>query len=348
MRVGFEDIVRAGDIYWFFLNRINALCALDIYRGDIRYISTIPGENFIQERLISKIVAWKNILYLIPMRTKKNAVYTYNIEDGNWDAIDIGEPSATQPYEKYGYANLYRNLLIMVGQYIPEVVLINIDNGDVKRIKICDSNDKLCFHRHCYLIEGKLYLPSAQSNIVYRYDVENNKVEQYSVGNFGNSYVGITYSNNKFWLSPYNKNSFVEWDGYLEYCNHDLPKEYDKYERNIFNGILKLGDTVLFGGLKGRKSFSYNTSQGKIEQVENQSYYMLTDLGEEQATLSIDGELKIKKNNREFKMMMIEEGDIIRQIRDRLPVEVFDMVTATVLREGDLMGLSDYLSIVLG
>ena len=111
-----------------------------------------------------------------------------------------------------------------------------------------------------------ILMPLCNANAVLEFDMEEEKSEIYVVGKEGDSYSGICYDGEFYWLSPRHGGSIIKWDK----SNNDItvinqfPTEYEKCKYSFIDAIFINGYVWMFPFL-GNMTIKINPKNNLLE-----------------------------------------------------------------------------------
>ncbi len=277
-RVLTNDCVLKGNILYFFAYNLNALCAFNIDNDSVEVLWSIPNESFFGDQLISAIIAYGSKLIMAPMRCNKNVIWTYDLQTKETEEIPIGDCSVKPPFEKYSAAFLYKHEIILIGCYIPEIVIFDIEKKTFKHIVVDNGEKDLFFLGGYERIGDTLYVPSSKDNYVLQIDLLSKHYSLKRIGNKGNRYAGIEKYGDGFLLIPTHQNYLIEWDGEDGYkLNEMLKGLFDNGTVHIF-GSITIGNKILISGTWKYKSVWLEIDNLSKYEIDEDTYLMLKTL----------------------------------------------------------------------
>jgi hypothetical protein len=310
----FEDCVVKGDFIYFFSESYNALFSYNYILDKLTYISGIPDECFLQERLIGNILSYESYLILVPMRTVANNVWFFDLMKGSWSNISIELDGVHPPYEKIAYATIYGNNLILVGCYYGGIININLVNKEIIYYKDLFENElKIHSLFGCETIGDKIYIPSPECNKVFEYNINSNDGTWTTVGAQGCSYSGMIWTGKSFWLAPFKGTDLVEWDGKKIYKQVKIPESFYKQSGYLFRGIGKIGEEIYVVGLKGKQSISFKEIDCNDQKIINNSYFIYKKLPDDGYIIQdYMGNVQMLLNSKVYNFsLLIKSDDIV-------------------------------------
>lgn len=261
----FEDCVIEDEKLYFVSKNFNGLFCMNFRLGKVQFLDKIPLYEFRSERLVSKIIKYKESLYLIPMNAEE--LWIFNLENFLWHKIHIKRIGNRRIYGKFFQAFFYEKTLFLFGSGYPAIVCVDVETESVSYIEKVYSNLKEkqeqlkdCYVRTDYAQKGSLiYMSSCVANKVLIFDLKTRDYQWKDIGPEGNRYAGITNDRNCFWLAPRCSTSIVKWDGDSKYCEYKLPGSLKQGEYN-FLGIIYDGEKICLPGMNNETTLLFSSN----------------------------------------------------------------------------------------
>ncbi len=346
VKVSAEDCVQVGNEIIFICREFNMICALDLDNGDIRIIGSLPEESLFAERLGSKIIYWRDELIFIPMKAKK--IWRYNIKTGEWrgyERKDLGDGMTELGMFE---AVLYNDEIYAIGCYYPAILRLNLLNDKVtyleepfKDLKVNKKKVRDCYFRTGYVQRDyMLYLATVMDNKVLALDMQSLEYKWFEVGDKGNTYSGIAWDGDKFWLAPRHSTPIVSWDGKNEVKQYKFPPEYSN--RNYaFLGVTNTKDGVIFPGMNSEKTVIVKNDILSIMQGQFLFYNVINS--NKLVSISKESVLKIYGEDEKTYILNIAKNTIEKYIEENV---VYDDMCTKILNEDKDMSLKIYLKLI--
>lgn len=277
----FEDCVLVNNILYFFAEDLNAVCSYEYIPGKLQYLTSIPDEEFICQRLSGNILYYEGKIIIVPMRTKASKVWIYDLKKEQWDYVQIDMGDIKLPYEKIAFAEIVDGQLILVGCYYPGIIIIDLsDNSVTFRKEIFEKSTMLYSLFSCLVCEGLLYIPSPQKNAVYVFDIKKQRGQEIKIGPDNNTYSGIVNVKDNFFLAPFRGNALIKWDGKKDYERVSIPDILINDKEYMFRGVGMYGEKVVVNGLEGKCSFSFVPSSWEKHEILEETYIICKEIDE--------------------------------------------------------------------
>lgn len=313
-KVAFEDCVRVDESLYMIERNYNVIYHLNIKKGDLTIVSSIPGESIFASRLGSKIIHHNGDLYFSPMNAKN--IWRFNIKSRQWKSYERKDISNWTKQTDMFQAIEYNNKIFFIGCLYPAIIVLDTLSDKMEYIeepydiinKKAKKSGDACFRTDYVRIENYIYMASCVSNEVLKFNMKTYEFEYISVGDEQFRYSGITYDGNNFILSPRRNTPIVIWDGKTGIKCIELPVIFKERDGMIFGGVCFDGDKLIFPACFWDKSIVIDENL-KI-QIEDSSYYFYKRIDDRTIVfLRKNNELTIKYDGLEYKYML-EINDI--------------------------------------
>ncbi len=212
-RIPFDDAYINDKEIWFASTSFNGLFCLNKGSGKIDFKGHFPSENIRQTRLFCKVVFFNNKLMFIPYNA--SAIMIYDIEIGAFERIELLKGELKKKFWSY---SIYKNYIYIMPLSYGKILRYNIKTGTLENMNSWNEHVKKhgvmndMWFRDVIQKDGKLYCPFYQSNFLFVFDLETNKIENYEIGNKEEKYISIQNDGEKFWLIPKDLKSILCWD----------------------------------------------------------------------------------------------------------------------------------------
>lgn len=210
------DVAVLGDVALFVANEANLICSIDRRTENKSVWGSLPEEPLFSEKLVSRIIPWRNKLVFVPMNAKK--IWIYDRDLGDWEGLLFRNGEWKR---KFFQAVLYRDKVYMIGCLYPSVICLNLTDNSIRYMDgIMEEADSLShiseavyFRNSHVLIGAKLYLPSCKSNHLLKLDLETEEYQWIEIGKKDISYSGVAWDGNRFWMTQRKGKHIVVWNG---------------------------------------------------------------------------------------------------------------------------------------
>ncbi len=236
----FEDYVKKGTDIWFAAGNYNGIYKFDTINGKVKRIATFPCESIAKSWAFRKVGLWKENLLFLPAYA--DAVYLYDMENGEFDRIDILDEEELSEYQekcKFQCFEMYGDWLYLIGHEYHGIIKVNLTSRQVEKInKFPDeafiSNiepGKPCFGTEMVAENNIIYITCISSNKVLMLDMKNDSIKVIEVGNDKNKYNGICKIGNAYYLKICDNGNIVRW----EYGNEDCREIELKFDVHFYD-----------------------------------------------------------------------------------------------------------------
>jgi hypothetical protein len=202
----FKDILIEGNNAWIVPGNYNALYKINLDDYKVKYLGSFIGENIFEEQLYEKIYKLNDKIIVVPAYA--NSIGIYDIQNKEFRRCSIPAIHLSNKLEwKFMSSCMYKNKIFMFPGYCSYIVEFNADTEQMsiyddwywdysKKIKF---KHHLMFHYDMVVIDDSAYLVSAQTNMIFRFNMLSKKYEFIEVGN-GNI-TTLAYDGNFLWTS---------------------------------------------------------------------------------------------------------------------------------------------------
>ena len=261
--------------YLCFMRDLNILCLISHKDGTIKVLCFLPEKE--KNRLIDKILCWRNYACLVPMNS--DHLYLFDLMKNDLISIDIPGVQLVK-YFKFFNGCIYNDNLYLVGCYYPGLIKIELLTRKVKKIdiynEIIESLDGKMppFTRKSIVMKDHfIYIASAKKNIVIIVDLDNDTYYYENVGRDTSKYYGIAWDGKAFWLAPFKGTAITRW---IPNCSvEEIDVSKFNVSDNIFSGISCYKDKIYLFALESDYSleYDYQTKKGKLIHTGSEFFY---------------------------------------------------------------------------
>ncbi|MBQ5850410.1 MAG: hypothetical protein IIW54_06315 [Lachnospiraceae bacterium] len=187
------------DDIWFVHGKMNILMKYSMTTRQLEVIGSVPEEKITCEKLYSDIYKYEDSIYLIPCWAEKIAVYLIN--DNRFQFIEV-------PYNfqrnkiRYLKSFAYQKYLYCLSATAGIIIKINMDNqNNVSIIPAIESKDQVLHINTAIQISDHIIAGvTGENNIVFWFDLENERISVKKVGKESCIYTSIAYIQNYLFL----------------------------------------------------------------------------------------------------------------------------------------------------
>lgn len=198
------DFIICENKLWFLGWNINCFFSMNLECTSIDIEREIPRYSIIDSGLINQIVKKGDYLVLVPANANTIEIYDLKSRDFLWTEIE-----SRKMYKFIGSA--------IVGEYcyfIPalenKIIKYNILKKEIeKEILLGIKGKKLKCRRRVFVTEKFFYLVYEESNVIGKYDIYNDKIEDCEIGNKSDYIYFVGKYENYIWVINSNSLNFV-------------------------------------------------------------------------------------------------------------------------------------------
>lgn len=187
------------DEIWFIHGKMNILMKYNMAIRQLEVIGSVPEEKLTCEKLYSDIYKYGDFIYLIPCWAERIAVYS--IKDNRFDFFDV--PHNLKNNEiRYLKSFIYQNSLYCLSATTGIITKVNIDDkSKTSIIPIKDFNGETLHVNTAIQINSHIIVGvTGENNIVFWFDLENEKVFIKKIGKDSSTYTSIANIQNYLFL----------------------------------------------------------------------------------------------------------------------------------------------------
>lgn len=250
-------VVFNGFAYFVPLN-FNALIKYDMQQNKTVWMLPLLQENFYALHLYSDIQIYKNRLILTPLHAKNFAVIDLKTQNITYIPIP-NVKNREYVWGNFSKSYLFEHFLYATGYLFPGIVKLDLDTlkcevrdewyRNIKNIMIPKEIKNRIVYDTCRK-ENSVYILINCSDILIKYDMENEKYKEYYLGNNADeNYRTISYDGKYFWLTrdgmnflKWNEGSEVKEKVFLPWEVHSKGETLYRYS-NIVNGLLYISSS---------------------------------------------------------------------------------------------------------
>lgn len=266
----FEHCLIEGDEIRFVSDRYNAVFVASLNDAYLKHIGQIPEKKLTEASLCMKILKINEKYYYIPKFSTKIWVWD---KDDNWEYVEL-ENKVKDRRVLFFEAFQQEDKIIMIGGYYPAIVVVNTSTWKTEYItepfeRFNDSEIKDVYFRKNYVVKDSvLYLASALDNTVLMFNMLTYEYQWVRVGGENNTYSGIAWDGDFFWLAPRNATNIVKWDGKASYSEITLAPNLFQADKKNFIGCYVHNDRLVIPGLGTRLWIEVDVKSGEIKHIE--------------------------------------------------------------------------------
>ncbi len=255
-----------------FAKDFNMLCCWDIECAQLKFLGSIPGENFNTRYLTMKLISDGDDIYIIPYNAEK--LWIYNIVSKKWEGIEL---ESGQVKGKFVQAFIYDRVIYMIGHAYKAIVKINLmtkETGyirepyDIIEQQYNDKVNSLFLCDYSFKDEKTIYLPAYMCGIIFEFDLENESYNTHFLRDEPNGYDVIVRQDGKYWLALRYGGIFICWDGENIVDEFSVRINTQDNRFGCFDGYIN-GTTVTFYSHTQKMTVSYDFNLHKMMETDN-------------------------------------------------------------------------------
>lgn len=332
----FSTTIKGKDCYYHFAKEINAIFTSEKLYGELKYLTSLPEEQMIENYLSSSMVLFEDKLVVAPM--KANKIWIYEILNDEWKGINCFDTDA-ECKSKIGDVIVYEKNVVLLGYRLPYIVVLDMENYNVKKIRLDEGNidcSEGYIFRNVELIENKLYSSCISANRIYVVDLETETIQTMVVGEDDEKFIGLVRIDENLWVAPYGGNRVL---GLKTEKTKDIIEIKEK----------KLNDNIFFNGIWSvDKSVFLTSSSGEL-------FYFLTDNDNDLHKLNAKVEYAFRHDNdiafhlKDGRFAVIDNGKLIMLDEFEKNEEVQEFIshccnTRDMFAESATIGLNEFIN----
>ena len=273
--IGFEDFVEDGDYIWFSAIDMNGLFRMNMITQETEFIGHFPNEPKDGKRLYFACTRKDNLIIFAPFKAKNGVIY--DTLTGQFISLIVHDHSLLDnDLEKFSGIVTYKNKIFLLPCLYPAIVGYSLKNKSIKHYndwvetlsKACEVSKDA--YARSYMIREDRYIliPLCNANAVLEFDMEEEKSKIYVVGKEGDSYSGICYDGQYYWLSPRHDGSIIKWDKNNNEITriNQFPMGYEKCKYSFIDTIF-INEYVWMFPLLGDMIIKINPNNNSIDKV---------------------------------------------------------------------------------
>lgn len=237
--------------YLYFASReINLLYRINLKTEELEFVTNLPDENMLEDRLYNGMCIEGDKLLLVPFNAAR--VWIYDFLNKSWDYVELIDYMDISLKGKFAGGELRHNKAYLFGYMFRGILVVDLSTKKVMNLLAEETAADCSFWGQTYaLVNEKIYVSNRVKNEILMIHPETNLYEKISLGNNQNRYVGIIWDSGDFWLLPHHGNVIHKWDGNRIFVDIMIPDFYNSAEC-YFNGICPSGKKLLLYSPKGR------------------------------------------------------------------------------------------------
>lgn len=214
MRKLFFEAMAYVDDRYAYGSRVdkNMLCKVDMLTGECEYVSIFPMEDKNGERLHMKALKYKNKIIFSPSAANNVCIYDYI--NNKFKMINVHQYEKNGANRKMKYSEIVLNdefAYVFPATY-GDIIKINMETLMVENSISISENVPYIFRKDGLVRSEKLFLTSANSNVILEFDMKAENVKLHRIGQNNNGSWSICDDGENLWIIPYIFGSIVKWN----------------------------------------------------------------------------------------------------------------------------------------
>ena len=211
------DAVLEKEVMWILSDYSNNLFEINRKSGRIENMYPIPYSDSRMYASCS-FVKIEDKLYFAPYNTKD--MWCFDLLNRKYEKIELGLSEDEKIIQaKYRSCMLYDKKILLVGEQLKELLLVDIESGKIKRYsgfipeleKRRRNQKSEYFNENCIIYNGVVYFPILTSNSVMAFYIEEERYVIYDVADdCSDGYCSIDHKMNQFILVNW-KDELIKW-----------------------------------------------------------------------------------------------------------------------------------------
>lgn len=241
------NCVRNESKIYFINYDMNMVYYWDFVEKAPHILDAPPEEDIFTQGLYGNILCSNNKLILVPLNATK--IWMYDLHNEEWTGVGI--PNNKSKGNHFFGGMLNGNWIYLFGYNYQGILKVNICTCEVIHISIdeafFDSNyaDKGLFNWNYVVNNNYLLTPFMCVNKILQLNLQTDEVAYINVGDCSNTYSGIAWDGEKYWLSPREGQKYVIWDGDRAAQEFTVPKSIN-CKGQYFGGAYDVAGKILF------------------------------------------------------------------------------------------------------
>lgn len=277
----------------------NLLFSINVQTGTIELIDIIPDEDILTTFICGYITVRQNKLILAPFTTKK--IWIYDLGSKYWDSVTTKELDHCVAAGGFQQAYEYKNKLFLIGSGYPAILSLDLENNSCDYIEAPYKDmiarhpkpDNRYFGYYGVKSANILYLVSLLDNYILKFDMDTLEYHWIKIGNDNHTYVGITWGEKNFWISPRSGSDIIKWNGKDDVKPLPLPDQLKQHNEYVW-GICYDEKKMVLPAFGHDNTILINTEDDTM-QIYKQQYTMYSHLDNGMViSQTLEGELTLK------------------------------------------------------
>lgn len=271
----FEGVCASTDKLYYVNSSYNALMTYDKQAGVFNRLGQIPECGIGKKRTVANIAKWKDCLWMLPFYEKN--IYSYDLTTGEWNRFELPGDFFEEKHGMFWAAHQEGRYFYSFSASQYGVLKLDMETGEstfccdnIEQFEksIVDKKYQSICRSDCCKVGDKLYAAGMKCGVILEYDMINNTMQIYRVGDLYAHYFSLCHDGKYFWLSTLEGKVF-RWD-----------KEHDEMQeiplgmtitwdsaRSVFTSSGYMNGYVWFFAGAGDRNIRIHTQSLQVETV---------------------------------------------------------------------------------
>ena len=182
-----------NDYVYISSNNLNMVVRCNLNTGKIEKIGMFDTSKLLRNSLGNRFLVNNDKIYVLPWAA--NSIIEYDMDSGKSVNYQIERKSE---WDRYVSKTIYKNEIYMIPWNLNDnILLFNVDNKTISNDKAL--SDKELIISNIAVDENYIYVVSAASKFIIKFNMENKKKEMFSIGDY-TGYKNILVTEKDIWL----------------------------------------------------------------------------------------------------------------------------------------------------
>lgn len=228
----FGDAYLEGSDLYFSSMEFNSIFKMDLNTYEVELLDSFYSESFYMS-----VTKYKNKLFFAPSTEADFAVYDLSAKKCHYLKTDTFTKNIANDM-RFGYVPklIYKNYVFFLKRDCSEIVRIDLECESItcyhdwygELTRLVHNKAQMMFVHQIVHMDDSLYIPVANTNIIFEFNMETGSYNLNIVGDKNKAYTTICYDGTDFWLAQNNTLNLIKWNKesglLLEYTNFPAMK----------------------------------------------------------------------------------------------------------------------------
>lgn len=331
----------------------NLLFSVDLQDGTTELIDVIPKEDILSNFICGIMTIWNEKIIFTPKKTKK--IWIYDLISRQWDSAEIKDSDHCYDAGSIYQIYTYNDKIFLVGGGYPAILCLDLENNSCDYIEEPYKDmltrhpepDYMYFWYYGVQLENSLYLASCLDNYVLEFNMGTLEYHWIKVGDNSDTYRGIAWDGNNFWLRSQSGGAIIKWDGKETIVKFPLPDELKQHPEYIW-GICYDGKQIILPATTHTNTILIDPQKNTL-QIQKQQYTMYGRSYNGNSIVisqTTEGELSVKIDDSVQTYKITIDTDQLRQFYEDKNIPVFKGQTLYhEAPQNSLLSLENFLAL---